>query len=62
MAKQFEVTGIVATNVTWRVLAESEDEALEAFRRLVERGSYADGSKRLVETSVNVEFLFEEEQ
>lgn len=61
MAKQFEVTGIVATNVMLRILAESEDEALETFRRLVERGSYTDGVKRLVETSVNVEFLFEEE-
>ncbi len=62
LAKQFEVTGIVAMNVLLRVEAESEDEAVERFRTVVARKQYPVGVERLVETSINVEFLFEEEQ
>ncbi len=58
MAIQFEVSGIVAQNVSMKIEADTEQDAITQFRKLAEAGKVFAGQSRLVETSISVEELF----
>jgi hypothetical protein len=62
MAMQFEVSGIIASNVSLKIEADSEEDAILQFRGLLASGWFSPVEKqRLVESSISVEQLFEVE-
>jgi hypothetical protein len=57
---QFEVSGIIASNVSLKIEADSEEDAILQFRGLLASGWYSPAEKqRLVESSISVEELFD---
>jgi len=61
MAKQFEVSGIIASNVSLKIEADTEEDAIVQFRKLCDEGWVTPRTQRVVETSISVEELFEVE-
>jgi hypothetical protein len=61
MSKRFEVRGSIVSDVSMKILADSEADALEVFKRMIAREKYVEYRKQLDADSVRVEFLWEEE-
>jgi hypothetical protein len=59
MAMQFEVSGILAQNVSTKIEADTEQDAVTQFRRLAEAGKLIVTQSRIVDTSITVEELFD---
>lgn len=56
---QFEVSGILAQNVSMKIEADSEQDAITQFRTFAEMGFIQPKQSRMVETSITVEELFD---
>lgn len=59
MAIQFEVSGIIASNVSLKIEADTEQDAITQFRKLCDGGWVTPKVQRVVETSITVEELFD---
>lgn len=59
MAMQFEVSGIIASNVSLKIEADTEQDAITQFRKLCDGGWVTPKVQRVVETSITVEELFD---
>jgi hypothetical protein len=58
---QFEVSGIVAQNVSLKIEADTERDAVMQFVKFCDEGWYTPKGQRVVETSIRVDELFEVE-